>query len=352
MKKYRLGKAVELESFDTEACRRRWRTVHRIVALREFKCGPRTICAGEAGGLVESEDSLSQDGSCWIADGASCLEDARVFGDALVSGNASVKGGAAVGGEVIVTGRAEVSGEARAVCRGTIGGDAALLDRANVGAGPWRDTFVSIDGGAVIAGAASVRGTLSMSGEAKLAGCASVRAADRSAGTLSLLPGVELRGGAAVFDGLVECTEDVAVLFPAFSLCANPPEGFDHAGSIQAMHLTYNSSTGSVAFAPDGISALTSRFLFKGARERLSFVRRFESVDAAVCAIGGDLAEVAEAGGPQRAVREALLTRTLDMLEALPRRAALPSGDVGGGGVARAIARSIARAAAALCGRK
>ena len=52
--------------------------LHRIKALESFG----RVEKGELGGWIESEKNLSQDGDAWVFDNA------RVYGDAKVSGNA------------------------------------------------------------------------------------------------------------------------------------------------------------------------------------------------------------------------------------------------------------------------
>ena len=52
--------------------------LHRIKAIESFG----SVEKGELGGWIESEKNLSQDGDAWVFDNA------RVYGDAKVSGNA------------------------------------------------------------------------------------------------------------------------------------------------------------------------------------------------------------------------------------------------------------------------
>ncbi|MEM5829666.1 MAG: hypothetical protein QW040_03125 [Candidatus Aenigmatarchaeota archaeon] len=74
----------------------------RIRALRDIPSY--SIREGELGGLIESEDNLSQDGNAWVC-GDACVygrarvsEDARVLENARVSGDASVFENAEVSG--------------------------------------------------------------------------------------------------------------------------------------------------------------------------------------------------------------------------------------------------------------
>ncbi len=61
-------------------------TLYRIRALKDFG----TVKAGDLGGFIESENNLSQDGLCWVADNAKVFGDARIFADAVVEDDAQV----------------------------------------------------------------------------------------------------------------------------------------------------------------------------------------------------------------------------------------------------------------------
>lgn len=62
----------------------------RLYALRDIKEG---VLAGEAGGLVYGSRALDQDGECWIGNGVVVKDQARVRGDAVVSGSGIVLSG-------------------------------------------------------------------------------------------------------------------------------------------------------------------------------------------------------------------------------------------------------------------
>ena len=66
--------------------------LHRIVALRDFG----NVKKGDFGGLVESEDNLSQEGDCWIYGEAEVAGNAKVTGDAIVADTAKVYGNALI----------------------------------------------------------------------------------------------------------------------------------------------------------------------------------------------------------------------------------------------------------------
>jgi hypothetical protein len=86
--------------------------LYRIQALKTFtKPGGYNpvVHVGELGGYVESEDNLSQEGSCWlfdkarVKDGGKVLDDAIVYDKCLVSKNSIIRGGSVVGGHCFVT---------------------------------------------------------------------------------------------------------------------------------------------------------------------------------------------------------------------------------------------------------
>lgn len=93
------------------------RKLFRIRALTSF--GP--VTAGDAGGFVEKESNLDEDGNAWVSG------DARVYGNARVSGNAWVYGDARVYGDAWVYGDAQVCGDAR------VYDDASILWLSKVG---------------------------------------------------------------------------------------------------------------------------------------------------------------------------------------------------------------------------
>ena len=104
------------------------RILHRIKALKDFG----DVKKGDLGGWIENESNLSQSELCWV------YEEARVFGDAIVSGDAivcekaRVYGRARVCGETIVYGEAGVYGRARVYGKARVSGDAIVRDNARV----------------------------------------------------------------------------------------------------------------------------------------------------------------------------------------------------------------------------
>ena len=80
------------------------RKLYRIKALKDF----RNVKAAEAGGYIESEQNLSQEGDAWVYGNARVYGNAQVYGDAWVTGNARVYGDAWVSGDARVLNRHSV----------------------------------------------------------------------------------------------------------------------------------------------------------------------------------------------------------------------------------------------------
>ena len=66
------------------------KTLYQIEALKDFD----GIFKGIAGGFVESETNLSQEGNCWIFGGV------KIYGDASLSGNLKIAGQSQICGDV------------------------------------------------------------------------------------------------------------------------------------------------------------------------------------------------------------------------------------------------------------
>lgn len=83
----------------------------RLVATKEFWCGDYFVNRGSNGGLVDSPDNLSQDGSCWITKDACVYGNARIEGDALINDRAIVCADAIVRGKSIISDDCQVCGK-------------------------------------------------------------------------------------------------------------------------------------------------------------------------------------------------------------------------------------------------
>ena len=117
------------------------KTMWRLRALRDIPqpdVKARDVHAGDLGGWVSGEQSLSQDGDCWVFDGARVHDNARVEGNARLgdnaemTGNARISGNARVGGCTLVTGNAVVDGNAYLHDWAQVGGNAHITDNAHL----------------------------------------------------------------------------------------------------------------------------------------------------------------------------------------------------------------------------
>ena len=109
--------------------------LHRIRALRDIP--ERGVAAGDSGGWVESEANLSQDGDSWVSDDAHVFGDARVSGNACVYGDAWVSDDARVYGDARVSGNACVYGDAWVFDDARVSDDAQVFDNARVYGDAW-----------------------------------------------------------------------------------------------------------------------------------------------------------------------------------------------------------------------
>lgn len=124
----------------------RYPWLHRIRALRDIR---EDVNAGDLGGFVQSEENLSQEGHCWIADNAMAAEEAYVSGNAILwdyscaLGSATVSGESRIGGEAVIEdcaivasgyihGRVRVAGNAEIHANCVTGGIPVIMECAVV----------------------------------------------------------------------------------------------------------------------------------------------------------------------------------------------------------------------------
>jgi len=104
--------------------------LYRIKSLKDFG----DVKANTLGGFVESYDNLSQDGDCWI------YNNAKVYGGALINGNAKIKNLVQVYGGSIVNGyNTVISGKARIENKSTVLSDVIISDEVVV----TNESFIS-----------------------------------------------------------------------------------------------------------------------------------------------------------------------------------------------------------------
>lgn len=138
----------------------RGHTLHRIKAVKDFG----DVKAGDLGGWVESEENLSHEGLCWIADEAEVFGNAFVAGDAQVYENAwvfekaevvenaRVYGGARVCGEAMIFGFARVYGYSKVYDEARICQQAQIYELARVYEYVWVGGKAKVFGSALVHG--------------------------------------------------------------------------------------------------------------------------------------------------------------------------------------------------------
>ena len=90
------------------------------------------------GGWIEKEENLSQDGSCWVSNGAKVYDDARIYDNAAiwtyaqVYGNAKVYGNATIYDRAVVHDDAQVYGDANVYGKAKVYGEAKVYGNAKI----------------------------------------------------------------------------------------------------------------------------------------------------------------------------------------------------------------------------
>jgi len=130
----------------------------RIIALKDFS----DVKKGDKGGLIAAERNLSQEGDCWV------YENAKVggyYGYPEVSENAKICGNAKVTGFVQVYGNAVISDNAIVSESAEVYGNAVVCGNA------WVHGAVKVYGNAHIEGNARIYGDVEVFGTVKLWSC-------------------------------------------------------------------------------------------------------------------------------------------------------------------------------------
>lgn len=122
--------------------------LHRVRALWEFRPGVRP---GDLGGFVQSEENLSQDGTCWIFDEAIVCDDAFVDQQATVSGAAVVRGSALASGRVMIRDSSVIDDHAIVMAgfvkgHAHVAGNAAITASTITGAWPHIEGYANVYG--------------------------------------------------------------------------------------------------------------------------------------------------------------------------------------------------------------
>ncbi len=151
--------------FTNKIRRFKGKTLHRIVALRDFS----NVIAGEKGGWIEKEDNLSHEGDCWVSDNAIVCDKACVFDNAKVAGNAIVEKCGHVFGEASVSVNARITDYAAIFGYARVFGAALVGERANVCGNSMIGMDAAIEGNARVTGKVVIDGTAYIGGNAEIA---------------------------------------------------------------------------------------------------------------------------------------------------------------------------------------
>ena len=127
--------------------------VYRIKAVRDFA----DVKAGELGGYIASERSLSHKGKCWVADNAIVANHARVCGDATVADEAVVCGFVTVRDRAEVLGHAKLDEHVIVQHDAVVDGYASLTDYANIYGNAYLHGHATIGNISYIGGNADIR---------------------------------------------------------------------------------------------------------------------------------------------------------------------------------------------------
>ena len=93
MRKYRLSEEQRAFSYQEDGFKKSV-LLRQIIAIADFN----DVIAGTAGGWIDSETVLAQEGNCWIYD-----QNALAFGGTVISGNTRITGTSVLWGEVCTT---------------------------------------------------------------------------------------------------------------------------------------------------------------------------------------------------------------------------------------------------------
>lgn len=153
--------------------------LYRIRALKDFDCVDGTkVKTGDIGGLIQSENNLSQEGNCWVAEYATVSGKAQVFDNAKIGGGmASVSGHAKVYGNAFVDDASEVAGWAEVYDNAVLSGSVKITGHSKVygnaqvyGYAVVRDNAEVTDDSRVGGPALVIKGDAKITGDSNLFG--------------------------------------------------------------------------------------------------------------------------------------------------------------------------------------
>ena len=106
--------------------------LHRIKALKDFRCNGFSITTGQLGGFIESESNLSQEGNCWVNYNASIYGDAKVYENAILLDDSFAHDNARIHGNAIIHDEARIYDNAEIYDCAEIFGNAQVYGSSKV----------------------------------------------------------------------------------------------------------------------------------------------------------------------------------------------------------------------------
>ncbi len=153
--------------------------LYRVEALKDFS----DVKKGDKGGFVQHEHNLSIWNDCWIYD------EAMVFGDSFIEGDAQIRD------------NAHIYNKSQVDCRAIISDDATLLDRARVTGDAQIKGAARLDDRCYVSGNAKIEGSAIIYDKAKVTGNAVVGGHTMLGGKVRVSGDAVLRGDVYI-DGL------------------------------------------------------------------------------------------------------------------------------------------------------
>ena len=173
-------------------------TLYRIEATKYLP--EHDVKKGDIGGWIENEDRLSE--NAWIADEAKVFADAIVWGNAEICGEAEVRDYAKVFGNTLIFGNAKVHGNAKIRGYAAVGGNARIFGNAVV------QGYAEIRDNAEVADNAIVSNSAKVSGDALIHGYARVMGNAVVGGDANIWCSAEVCGNAEVIGDVLEQEND------------------------------------------------------------------------------------------------------------------------------------------------
>lgn len=135
----------------------------RVVANKDFTLlDGSKVLKGDLGGLITSEENLSQEGNCWVCHDAKVIGEAKVLDDAVLFDSAIVNEHAVIKGKAMIKDKAIVTDDSTVVDSAVVSGSARI------------ENNTCIMGNATVTGNALVMNSASISGHAVIKECAMI----------------------------------------------------------------------------------------------------------------------------------------------------------------------------------